>query len=185
MSTVSTFWTNPAGATLDLSNGAIVGETNWDALVSNLNHLGGANGIIAALAYNSADIALATATMTALTFNGERFDRSPGTEIHSTSSNTDRLTAPIDGTYALVGGAEFAANATGERMLEIELNGSLAIARTRFVPSDGNPCNLHVFAVYDLLATQYARLRAYQASGGSLNVAAQSNWSPWFALVKL
>lgn len=42
--TVNTTWTNPTGATLDLSAGTMVGETNWDALVSNTYRLGGSDG---------------------------------------------------------------------------------------------------------------------------------------------
>lgn len=42
--TVNTTWTDPIGATLDKTDGDIITETNWDALVSNTNRLGGADG---------------------------------------------------------------------------------------------------------------------------------------------
>lgn len=42
--TVNFTWVNPSGATIDLAAGALVGETNWDALASDLNKLGGSDG---------------------------------------------------------------------------------------------------------------------------------------------
>jgi hypothetical protein len=42
--TVTTTWVSPTGATIDLSNGTVVSETNWDALASDLYRLGGTDG---------------------------------------------------------------------------------------------------------------------------------------------
>ena len=44
--------------------------------------------------YNNANISIATGTNTALTFNSERYDNAA---MHSTSSNTQRITAPTGG----------------------------------------------------------------------------------------
>lgn len=57
---VDTTWTSPAaGGVLDLATGGTVTETVWDAIVSDLLHLGGTAGYVpaAALAANAATMA--------------------------------------------------------------------------------------------------------------------------------
>jgi hypothetical protein len=71
---VDTSWTAPTGATLDLAAGAIVGETNWDALVSNVNRLGGTDGNAKTGKYQ-----IGTATSYSNTFNSAGLTINQGT----------------------------------------------------------------------------------------------------------
>ncbi|KKM04831.1 hypothetical protein LCGC14_1760300, partial [marine sediment metagenome] len=80
---------------------------------------------IGARVYNDAAITLTTNVVKFLTFNQERYDTDT---IHSTSSNTDRLTATTAGKYLISATVEIESNGTGRRNLLIELNGSTAIA---------------------------------------------------------
>src|SRR5512139_267514 len=83
--------------------------------------------------YNNAAINIANDTVTALTFNSERFDTNG---IHSTALNTGRLTCQTAGTYVITAHAAFAANATNRRQITIRLNGATIIADS--YPMTGN-----------------------------------------------
>ena len=132
--------------------------------------------------YNNADISIANATTTALTFNTERFDTET---YHSTSSVTGRLVAPVTGLYLITGHIRFAANATGERRLMITLGGTTDIAYVSHSNNAAIITLMTVATIYQLSATNYVELRAYQSSGGSLNVEAIGNYSPEFSIVRL
>lgn len=130
--------------------------------------------------YNSANLSIATATQTVLTFNSERYDVGG---CHSTSSNTSRLTVPsgAGGVYAIGGVASFAANATGIRNVSILLNGATVIdGHDATSVSASGPHTISVSTQYKLAAGDYVELRVYQTSGGLLDVSAASNYSPEF-----
>jgi hypothetical protein len=132
--------------------------------------------------YNDANISVANTTLQALTFNSERFDHG---DLHSTSVNTGRLTAPVAGLYMMGGCVQFASNATGVRVVQVRVGGSTVIANVEIVAGAATTHSLHVSAAYQLAAGDYAELIAYQTSGGSLNVLAQGNYSPEFWMVRL
>src|SRR3990167_2096989 len=72
--------------------------------------------------YNSAAISHTTSgTFQGLTFDSEYFDTHA---MHSSASNTGRLTCTIPGTYIAIGSFNWAAASGGRRMGEIRLNGS-------------------------------------------------------------
>lgn len=184
--TVSTGWVAPNSATLDLSNGAIVTETNMDAIASDLFNLGGLTGHIGARAYNSANLSIPHNTSTNLTFNSERYDTDPNGEIHSTASNTGRLTCRTAGKYLLAATVAFDANATGVRSISLLLNGASFIAQVQ-LPSAGSTfaTSLSIATLYDLAAGDYVEVAAFQTSGGALNVLVGSTpFSPEFAFAK-
>jgi hypothetical protein len=121
---------------------------------------------------NSANISINNTTATALTFNTETND-SGG--MHSTTSNTSRVTVPSggDGWYVITGNVEFAANATGQRAIAILLNGTSNIATERAVAASAAAnTQLSIATQYPLAAGDYIELTAYQSSGGALNVVA-------------
>jgi hypothetical protein len=132
--------------------------------------------------YNNANISIADATTTALTFNTERYDTGVPSEQHSTSTNTGRLTCVRPGLYQIGCAVAFDANATGHRFVSIRLNGSTIIAQdgrmavttasigTSFAPS----------TEYRLASGDYAEVTVLQNSGGALNVLALGNYSPEF-----
>lgn len=134
-------------------------------------------------AYNSAALSiLDNGAFQALTLDSERWDTDA---MHSTSSNTSRLTCVTPGVYDIVGHAEFASNATGARVLRVLLNGATPIAVQTNPALSGNVHRLSVAAQYRLAAGDYVELQAFQNSGGALNVNASANHSPEFGMTWL
>jgi hypothetical protein len=128
-------------------------------------------------AYASSTVAIATGAVVPIPFNAERFDNS---EIHSTSSNTTRLTAPKAGVYDIRGFVNFPANGTGERVLWIRLNGSEATrlildSITGAALSAGG--SVEVSTQYLLAAGDYVELCALQNSGATLTATAGANFT--------
>jgi hypothetical protein len=184
MATVNTSWTSPASATLDKATGATIDETMTDAWSSNLYHLGGTQGYIGSRAYNNANISLSTAVAT-LTFNSGRHEHDPNGVIHSDVTNNSRMTCRTTGLYHIGASVEFAANATGYRLLQIILNGATTIAiQTCQAVTNGDPTRMTIYAVYPLNATDYVEVQAYQTSGGALNVVYANAYSPDFWITK-
>lgn len=133
--------------------------------------------------YNDANISIANATLTALTFNSERYDTDA---IHDTGSNTSRLTCVTAGKYLIAGSCTWDANQLGNRGVLIELNGTgVYISRdTRDIDS----ATYHAFAVatvYDLAVDDYLELIAHQTSGGALNILSVGNDSPEFMMQRI
>jgi len=138
---------------------------------------------IRARVYNSANIAITTATLTALTFNSERYDTDA---FHSTVSNTSRLTIPFDGYYRVTGTIAWAANATGSRQARIVLNNTTILALVLYPVSHATEVSImQVTADYFFTAGDYAELVVFQNSGGNLNVTAAGNYSPEFWIDRL
>ncbi len=129
--------------------------------------------------YNSANEAITTATFTALTFDSERYDNGG---LHSTVSNTSRLTAQKAGAYSLWGNVYFDANATGLRQVRIKLNAVTWIAVESGLPQTDGTALLTVSTLHRLSVGDYVELVVYQSSGGNLNVVASGDFSPEFAM---
>jgi hypothetical protein len=185
MATVNTNWTSPASATLDKSTGATIDEAMTDALASNLYHLGGASGHIGCSAYHAATQSVSNATLTTLSLNSERYDSDPNGAIHDTVTNNTRLTCRTAGTYLIVGQVGWAVNATGIRRIQIQANGSFSLAIVSANPVTGESHIMPpVVAVYQLAATEYVELVAYQTSGGALSTIADT-YSVSFTMAKL
>lgn len=128
--------------------------------------------------YNSANISVANASFTALTFNSERWDDD---SFHDTGSNTSRLTVPQPGRYLVTACVRFAANATGNRQLRLMVDGGTEVARvTAQAVTGGIATMLEVETITELGAGSYFTVEAYQDSGGALNVEATGNSSPEF-----
>ena len=119
----------------------------------------------------------------AITFNSERFDTDG---MHSTSTNTSRLTIVTQGLYAFWGTAGFAASATGYRQLGIRVDGSTFIA-VNGVPNNGSGAGvlLSVAGAYYLNAGQYVELCAWQNSGGTLSIASGAAYTPEFTAARM
>lgn len=137
-------------------------------------------------AYNNAAISHTTSgSSQAVTMNSERFDNAG---IHSTSSNTDRLTIPAGaaGKYICWGALAWANSASGTyRQAQLKVNGSTVIASCNQAPSASHGSDSTVAAVYSLAAADYVTLNGAQDSGGALNMVSVANYSPeaavfWF-----
>jgi hypothetical protein len=157
---------------IDLSQSGAVGS-------SVLGVVNGGSGVAttnSVCAYNSADISIANNSETVLTFDSERWDTN---SLHSTASNTSRLTAPIDGVYAISVNLEFDTNNTGNRYFVVKLNGATYLAAPA-INATGGGLNTGMSFVrqYKLTAGDYIEVYVFQNSGGSLNIKAIGNRTP-------
>lgn len=136
-------------------------------------------------AYNNANISIATATLTPVTLNSERFDNAA---VHSTSVNTSRLTVPTGGGGKYLFGASWAwaLSAAGTyREARVYVNGATEIAQLDLQPSASHASSGIITSVYALSAADYMELQVIQDSGGALNITNNGNFSPevwmfWF-----
>lgn len=117
-----------------------------------------------------------------LTFNSEVHDTDT---MHSTSSNTGRITFNKGGVYVVSGHIEFASNATGIRGISIRLGGSTFIAINSTTAINGTTHALSISTIRQFSATNYIELGAYQNSGGALNVNSSSAYTPYFAAARI
>lgn len=127
--------------------------------------------------YNNANISIPDATFTQLTFNSERFDTDT---MHSTVSNTGRITFTTAGKYIVVASVQWDSNATGQRVVGILLNGATIIAQERDNAGAAINHDHAVATMYDFAATDYVEVRVFQNSTAALNVAVNANFSPEF-----
>jgi hypothetical protein len=163
-------WTTPKTWATNDSLGASTLNTH---LRDNLNFL---YGRPCCRVFNNANISHTTSgALQALTFNSERFDTDT---MHSTSSQTGRITFTTAGYYMVGGQVEFGASATGERGLAIRLGGTTTLISHNqdAIGSD----QLSVVTFYAFTAGQYVELLGYQTSGGALNMNFTSAYSPEF-----
>jgi hypothetical protein len=130
-------------------------------------------------AYNSANISINNSTLTALTFNSERFDTDT---MHSTSANTGRITFTTAGLYLVGFHNDWALSAGGTyRQHRIRLNGTTDIAIDTRRAGEGNTgveCSMST--LYQFAAGDYVEAYVQQDSGGALNVVATGNFGPEF-----
>ncbi len=133
--------------------------------------------------YKSLSQIISNSTWTAITFDSELFDTDT---IHSVSSNTSRLTCKTKGVYTISGHIEFAEDdpAVGYRAVAIKLNGTTYIAKVDKELCNINPC-FSITTLYELAVNDYVELFVYHTSGAALDVNAQAQWSPHFAMQRI
>ena len=118
--------------------------------------------------FNSAAVSVATGTSsTALTANSEQFDNNA---MHSTATNTSRITIQTAGRYLFVATVAFAANATGNRRLAFRVNGSTVYESTLVGGTATNSIVLTAPRMLTLAAADYVEALIWQTSGGNLDV---------------
>lgn len=160
------------GLYLEMSDGTVIGP---------LGAGGGGGGAPdkGARVYNSSNLTTSDMADKKLTFDSERWDTD---SMHSTVSNTSRLTVVTAGKYLLTGTAEFDYNAGAPSILRlsIKLNNSAFIARVAVDASLYSSTVLTVSTMYDLSAGDYVELVAYQNTGGALDILANGDYSPEF-----
>ncbi len=106
-----------------------------------------------------------------LTFDSELWDLDG---MHSTGSNTERLTATIAGKYTFSGSAYIAGNANGVRAIRI-IKTTLAGAASYYGYAETNPVTgdvtaMSTSAILDLAVGDYVSLQFFQNSGGTLAI---------------
>lgn len=133
---------------------------------------------IGARVHNSANISINNNTVTALTFDSERWDTDT---IHSTSSNTGRLTATTAGKYQITGHVVWATTPISG-IIRVRLNGTITIGSSQVI---GDYRQMSITTLWDMSATDYVELFVFQLSGGALNINFLDNASPEFMMMKV
>jgi hypothetical protein len=102
-----------------------------------------------------------------VTFNTNEFDTDG---IHSTSTDVERLTAPIAGVYEVNFEVRWSENVSGGRFISIEKNdGNYVFAN--WVPANGgSPLDQSVSGLIKLNAGEYVNPIVYQNSGATLHI---------------
>lgn len=131
--------------------------------------------------YNNAALTLTTGSFQVLTANSERFDNA---SIHSTSSNTERMTVPTGGggKFVVGGNIAWAADGAGvERHFAMNLNGvaGTTIARTS-AASWAVIFMQSLCTVYSANAADYFNASAYHDAGHNMNVLLGAAYTPEF-----
>src|SRR5215210_4554215 len=131
---VGTTWTNPStGGAIDLNTNDVLTETVWDAVLSNLKHLGGTTGTQAVRTQKTVDQAVANGSETLITWNSDINDTN---NLHDTVTNNTRLTATEAGFYLVLANITTTVVAAGERQLRLKRNGSdIKLQTTLYAPT--------------------------------------------------
>ena len=122
--------------------------------------------------FNSSVQSVPNSTVTALLCGSENLDN---TSMHSTTSNTSRITAVNAGRYTFTGTAQFAIDGTGTgmRRLSFRLNGTTEYDLVQVAAvSTLSTVILSGSRTFTLAISDYAEMVVHQNSGGALNVTA-------------
>lgn len=166
-----TAYASPA-ATHDPTTGQVIPAAWGDAVNAAVDYQG-INRPHCRLA--SGNQTITTATRTAVLFTTERLDVGA---LHSTSSNTSRITIVDAGFYGLSCSDEWVGNATGYRNIEWRLNGASLLAVNCLPTVTVNTVQQSVTTFYYLAAGDYVEVTVYQTSGGNLVLAGNGPYSP-------
>jgi hypothetical protein len=127
--------------------------------------------------WSTAAVSATTSTYTAMTWNSEDYDTDG---MHSTSSNTSRITIVTPGLYQLSGVLGWAGNATGRRWQQWYLNGvSLGVDYSTIFYAGGSSAIEMPAATtcVELIAGDYVELFGWQDSGVNLNMNPTTSYS--------
>lgn len=166
-------WTDPPVKAVDDG----ITHTDWNTYVrDNLNAL---RVRPMCRVYRTTDQSIPNVTWTNVTFNAERYDTA---SMHSTVSNTDRITIPSggDGVYEIIAHAVFALSTAPTRVIGLMKNGTLEIARSRYQLQISYSSRLHVATQVYLKAGDYVTCRVYQDNGSALALQYSGSQSPEF-----
>ena len=133
-----------------------------------------------ARASNSANLTIANNTNTVVTYDTEVFD----TGGLYAAGTPNRFTITQAGLYLITGSIEWSnSTTTGKRTFGIYVNGTLQIAAVDDgITTHTNAVEQNISALYLLAAADYVQLKAYQTSGGNLDIV-QQDYSPIFSIV--
>ena len=106
-------------------------------------------------------------TLVPVTYDTESLDTYGG---HSVTTNTSRYVGQVPGYYLVIGSVCYTANATGNRLIQIEKNGAAIGAQQVFQsPTTSNSGTVQAAGIVQLNGTiDYVEAYTVQTSGGSL-----------------
>lgn len=145
-------------------------KASIDGATGNITSVGSVLGVQPKCkVYNSAAQTIATATVTAITWNSESWDTG---DMHSTSTNTDRITAAVAGYYHVTAQATLSANASGIRRIYLYVDGAEVQRKTYDNMGAAYATFMDISADLYLAASSYVDVRVDQDSGGNLTTSA-------------
>lgn len=121
------------------------------------------------IAFNSGVTSVPNVTVFSLPADSEIEDWSV-TAMHSTTVNPNRITCQKEGTYLITATVLFATNGTGRRALEFWKNSATQYKASEQPAHGGGEAILSASRYIDLAVADFVQVRAFQDSGGSLNV---------------
>ncbi len=125
---------------------------------------GGALTNISCQLYKTGDEIITTGTDTVFDWQ----ELNDPTEMHSVSSNQERIVIATAGIYLVTTSLRWISNSTGVRRLRIKLNGSVNLCGS-YIPAEGNSrqsCGI----IVKLVATDYLTIEVYHTKGSDLSV---------------
>jgi hypothetical protein len=137
---------------------------------------------VGARVYHNANQSINDSAVTTLAFNSERYDTDT---IHDNVTNNSRLTCKTAGKYLICFTISFAVNATGDRSINVMLNGATNLGSNRCKPTAATSTIIMGAAVYSLAVNDYVEIAVWQNSGGALNVESGSAYSPEFMMQRI
>lgn len=144
--------------------GAVLTEADLDTLSADIAFLADPPSVrVRAVASQS----VGSGNTTTITWEVEDYDNYL---MHSTTTNTSRLTVPVDGLYDIKVGLDIQANAGGYRNLDILENGAVLIASMTVAPANGDNTRLVLPVEGRFVAGNYVEARFTQNSGATLTV---------------
>jgi hypothetical protein len=114
-------------------------------------------------------------------FDAETFDTA---NLHSTTTDTGRLTAPRDGIYVVTGNVEWCNSTDGFREATILLGANGVMAQSRIdAVTDGLHTSQSLSAILDLASGAYVQLALRQGSSGNLCTLGTTEGNPSLSMV--
>ena len=118
--------------------------------------------------YASSAQSVSNVTDTQLTANSENYDND---SMHSTVSNTSRITCQTAGRFLAGATVNFGNNATGYRVVRLRVNGTTTYSGMNIsAAAGGSNTIITVSRTLVLAASDYVEVQVVQSSGGALNV---------------
>lgn len=136
--------------------------------------------------YHNAAQSISNTTFTTLAFNSEATTGFDTEAMHDLVTNNSRITIVTPGVYLVGASVDFAANATGVRLVVLHRFASGGGGDTAIASVDGvtigtvDDHSMSLVTAYAMAAGDYFTLQVWQNSGGALNVPASSAYSPEF-----
>jgi hypothetical protein len=141
---------------------------------------------ITARVFNTTNISITSGAgaLQTLTFDSEADDSA---NLHSTVTNSSRMTAPVAGVYLVTANVRFASNGTGYRQVLFLVNGGTLHGDDIRAAVSGVVTDVVTSARVSLAAGDYVEVQVGQTSGGALNVevAGGARISPEFSITRL
>jgi hypothetical protein len=122
--------------------------------------------------FNSTTQSTTTSTWTTLTADSENFDNNA---MHSTVSNTSRITIQTAGRYLFFARNDWASNTAGSRVMRYKINGTdpgATLQQLMAIPATTTGINTQLAATWTLVlaAADYVEVEAWQNTGGNLQL---------------